>query len=134
MNTYMFDGHMTYHHSGDAAVYAPNSTGRPWSDDTGPAEDGWEADGELLRSAYSLHSEDDDFGQPGTLVREVWDDAQRGAAVEQIAGTLADGVTGNVLDRALEYWRNIDADLGARIEKAIQEGNASSPAEGMGED
>lgn len=133
VNTYMFDGQMTYHHSGAAAVYAPNSTGRPWADETGPAEDGWEADGELLRSAYSLHSGDDDFGQAGTLVREVWDDAQCTAAVEQISGALSGGVTGEVLDRALEYWRSVDADLGTRIEKAVRQGNASNPAEGMGE-
>jgi catalase len=133
-NTYLFDGQMTYHHSGAAAVYAPNSTGRPWSDSTGPAEDGWEADGELLRAAYSLHADDDDFGQAGALVREVWDDAQRTAAVDQIAGSLSGGVTGEVLSRALEYWRSIDADLGARIEKVVSQGTAAKPAEGMGEE
>ncbi|KUH95627.1 catalase [Mycobacterium sp. IS-3022] len=133
VNTYMFDGQMTYHHSGDAAVYAPNSTGRPWADTTGPAEDGWEADGELLRAAYSLHSEDDDFGQAGTLVREVWDDAQRSAAVETIAGALLGGVSGDVLDRALQFWRNIDADLGARVEKAVRAGDVPEPVDGMGD-
>lgn len=132
-NTYLFDGQMTYHHSGAAAVYAPNSTGRAWSDTTGPAEDGWEADGELLRAAYALHAADDDFGQPGTLVREVWDDGQRTAAVEQIAGSLSGGVTGEVLDRALEYWRSVDPDFGARIEKAVSGGVAAGPVEGMGE-
>jgi catalase len=133
MNTYMFDGQMTYHHSGAAPVYAPNSAGRPWSDSTGPAENEWEADGELLRSAYSLHSDDDDFGQAGTLVRQVWDDAQRSAAVEQIAGTLSGAVTGDVLDRALQYWRNVDAELGARIEKAVREGGVPEPVDGMGD-
>ncbi|WP_018598757.1 catalase [Mycobacterium sp. 155] len=122
VNTYLFDGQMTYHHCGAAAVYAPNSIGRPWSDDTGPAEDGWEADGELLRAAYALHAEDDDFGQAGTLVRQVWDDAQRDAAVSQVAGALG-AVTGEVLDRALQYWRNIDSELGARIEKAVRQGD-----------
>ncbi len=133
VNSYLFDGQMTYQHSGAAAVYAPNSTGRPWSDATGPAEDGWEADGELLRAAYSLHSEDDDFGQAGTLVREVWDDAQRSGAVETISGGLLGGVTGDVLERALQYWRNVDADLGARIEKAVRAGGAPEPVDGMGE-
>lgn len=133
VNTYMFDGHMTYHHSGAAAVYAPNSTGRPWADTTGPAEDGWEADGELVRAAYSLHSEDDDFGQAGTMVRDVWDDAQRSAAVGTISGALVGGVSGDVLDRALQYWRNVDADLGARIEKAVRAGGVGEPVDGMGE-
>ncbi|KUI09855.1 catalase [Mycolicibacterium acapulense] len=132
MNSYMFDGQMTYHHSGAAPVYAPNSGGRPWSDTTGPAEDGWEADAELVRSAYALHAEDDDFGQPGTMVRKVWNDAQRTAAVETIAGSL-DGVTGEVLARSLEYWRNVDDDLGARIEKAVRGDAAPEPVQGMGE-
>lgn len=132
-NTYMFDGQMTYHHSGAAAVYAPNSTGRPWADVTGPAEDGWESDGELLRAAYRLRSEDDDFGQPGTMVREVWNDAQRTEAVETISGALGGGVSGDVLDRAFQYWRNVDADLGARIEKAVREGGVPEPVDGMSE-
>lgn len=42
VNSYTFDGHMTYEHSGKAPVYAPNSYGRPWSDQTGPVEDSWE--------------------------------------------------------------------------------------------
>ncbi|UNN04941.1 MULTISPECIES: catalase [Rhodococcus] len=133
LNTYLFDGQMAYEHTGNAAVYAPNSTGRPWSDTIGPADDGWEADGEMIRSAYTLHSEDDDFGQAGTLVRHVWDNAQRTAAVDQIAGSLLDGVHGEVLDRALQYWKDIDADLGGRVEHAVRKGVAAQPAEGMGE-
>ena len=35
------------------------------------------ASGEFIRAAYTKHKDDDDFGQPGTLVREVMDDAQR---------------------------------------------------------
>jgi len=133
LNTYLFDGQMAYEHTGNAAVYAPNSTGRPWSDTIGPADDSWEADGEMIRSAYTLHSEDDDFGQAGTLVRHVWDNAQRTAAVDQIAGSLLDGVHEEVLDRALQYWKDIDADLGGRVEHAVRKGVAAQPAEGMGE-
>ena len=130
----MFDGQMAYEHSGNAPVYAPNSGGRPWADETGPAEDGWEADGEMVRSAYTLHAEDDDFGQPGTLVREVLDDAQRTEAVETIAGALKGGVTGEVLDRVLEYWRSVDSDFGARIEKTVRDNGAAEPVQGMGEE
>ncbi len=120
-NSYTFDGHMTYEHSGTAPVYAPNSYGRGWSDETGPVEDGWEADGELVRSAYELHPEDDDFTQPGTLVREVFDDAQRERFVRTVAGHLADGVVEPVLSRAFQYWRNVDENIGERIEKAYYE-------------
>jgi catalase len=133
VNTYMFDGQMAYHHSGNAPVYAPNSAGRPWEDATGPAAVGWEADGELLRSAYRLHVQDDDFGQAGTLVRDVFNDAQRQALVEQVAGSLLGGVRSPVLERAFDYWKNIDPDVGQRIEDAVRSGSASKPAEGMGE-
>ena len=40
---------------------------------------GWENDGELMRSAHSLHAEDSDFGQAGTLYREVYNDGEQGA-------------------------------------------------------
>ena len=92
VNTYMFDGQMAYQHSGNAPVYAPNSGGRTWADDTGPVADGWEADGEMVRSAYTLRAEDDDFTQPGILVREVFNDAQRTKLVDQVAGSLLGGV------------------------------------------
>ncbi|WP_347262485.1 catalase [Rudaea sp.] len=124
MNTYMFDGAMAYHHSGAAPVYATNSGGRPWADTTGPAEDGWEADGEMVRSAYTLHAEDDDFTQPGILVREVFNDAQRDALVDQVAGSLLGGVRSPVLERAFDYWKNIDADIGRRIEDRVRRGSA----------
>jgi catalase len=134
VNTYQFDGQMTYEHSGSAPVYAPNSGGRPWADTTGAAEDGWEADGAMVRSAYTLHAEDDDFGQPGTLVREVFNDAQRQALVDQVAGSLLGGVRSPVLERAFDYWKNIDADVGRRIEEKVRSGAvATKPAEGMGE-
>ncbi len=84
-------------------------------------EDGWEADGEMVRSAYTLHPEDDDFTQPGTLVREVFDDAQRERFVRTVAGHLADGVVEPVLSRAFQYWRNVDENIGERIEKAYYE-------------
>src|SRR3546814_2181289 len=50
---------------------SPNSADRPWADETGPADDGWEADGAMVRSAYALRPGDDDFTQPGILVRDV---------------------------------------------------------------
>jgi catalase len=133
VNTYMFDGQMAYHHSGNAPVYATNSEGRPWSDTTGPADDGWEADGEMVRNAYTLHAEDDDFGQAGTLVREVFNDTQRTNLVEQVAGSLLGGVRSPVLERTFDYWKSIDADVGRRIEEKVRSGSAAKPAEGMGE-
>ena len=120
VNTYTFDGAMTYEHSGDQTVYAPNSAGRPFSDLTGPVEDGWEADGPMVRSASQLHAEDDDFGQAGTLVREVWNDEQRAEFVDNVSGHLLGGVKGEVLERAFEYWKNVDSDTGKLIEENVR--------------
>src|SRR6185436_20893847 len=99
VNSYMFDGQMAYHHSGNAPVYAPNSGGRPWADQTGSVADGWEVDGEMVRSAYTLRASDDDFTQPGILVREVFSDADRQGLVETVAGGLQGGVRSPVLER-----------------------------------
>ena len=133
VDSYLFDGQMSYENSGSAPVYAPNSGGRGWSDETGPADDGWEADGDMVRSAYELHAEDDDFGQPGTLVREVFDDGQRQRLVDQVSGSLLGGVHGEVLERALQYWKSVDQGVGDRIEAKVRAGAAEEPAEGMGE-
>ena len=133
VNTYMFDGQMAYHHSGNAPVYAPNSAGRSWADETGPVADGWETDGEMVRSAYSLRAGDDDFGQPGILVRDVFNDEQRAKLVEQVAGSLLGGVREPVLSRAIQYWKNIDASVGKRIEDKVRQGRSIKPAEGKGE-
>jgi catalase len=132
-NTYMFDGQMTYEHSGAAAVYAPNSSGRSWADGAAAPEESWAVDGDMVRSAYELHADDDDFGQPGALVREVMDDAQRDRLVEQVSGSLLGGVRGDVLERAFWYWQSIDPDVGKRIEEKVREGAAPEPVEGMGE-
>jgi catalase len=116
---YMFDGNMTFDHSGSAPVYAPNSDGRSYADQEGPVAEGWEADGEMVRSAYELHAEDDDWTQAGILLRDVFDDAQRDRFVETVSGAL-EGVRSDVLERALTYWRNVDAGIGDRIADAVK--------------
>jgi catalase len=119
VNSYTFDGHMRYHHSGNAPVYAPNSFGRPYADHEGPVENTWENDGELVRRAYDLRPDDDDFTQPGILVREVFDDAARDRFVETVAGALSD-VREPVLSNAFQYWKNVDQTIGERIEARVK--------------
>src|SRR5699024_6825061 len=112
------EGCMQFLHSGDAPVYAPNSYGRAYQDEQGPVENGWEADGEMVRATYTLHADDSDFIQPGILVREVFDDAQRDQFVETVSGSLAT-VEEPVLSKALRYWKNVDTTIGERIELAV---------------
>ena len=76
----------------------------------------------MVRSAYTLRAEDDDFGQAGTLVREVFSDAERDRLVTNAAGHLSDGVSDAVLNRAFEYWRKVDKGVGDRIADAVRNG------------
>jgi catalase len=121
VHSYSKDGAMRIHNVTDP-VYAPNSKGGPHADSDHYAPPSWYADGEFMRSAYVSHAEDDDWSQAGTLVREVLDDAARARLVGNIVGHLLDGVTEPVLVRAFQYWRNVDEDLGERIEKGVRDG------------
>jgi catalase len=101
-------------------VYAPNSYGGPKADPSKTDDAGlWAADGEMVRSAYTPRTDDDDFVQARTQVREVLDDEARERLVSNIAGHLSDGVSDKVLARAFEYWRNVDQELGDQIEQAV---------------
>jgi catalase len=120
VNTYTQDGPMAYEHRGDDPVYAPNSAGRGYADQVGEVEESWEADGAMVREAYTLRPDDDDFSQAGALVRDVWDDDQRAAFVQTVAGHLLGGVHGDVLERAFDYWKRVDPDCGKQIEELVR--------------
>jgi catalase len=120
VHTYSKDGAMAYRKTTDP-VYAPNSKGGPEADTARyGSPPSWEADGEITRSAYVSHPEDDDWGQPGTMVREVLDDAARDRLVDNVVGHLLNGVTEPVLQRAFEYWSNIDESIGKRIADGVR--------------
>ncbi|MGI8522956.1 MAG: catalase [Nocardioides sp.] len=133
-NTYNQDGAMTYSHRGDEPVYAPNSFGRGYADNVGEVEESWESDGSMVRQAYTLREDDDDFAQAGTLVRDVWTDEIRDAFVKSVAGHLLGGVTGDVLERAFDYWRNVDADCAKKIEEIVRAGGPNLNPGGQADD
>ena len=116
VNSYSKDGAARYLNTPDP-VYAPNSYGGPHADAAVADElaDPYGVQDEVIRSAYRLHAEDDDFGQAGTLVRKVMDDAQRDRLVSNVIGHLSNGVSKPVLERGFDYWRNIDKVTGDRI-------------------
>ena len=74
----------------------------------------------MVRSAYKLHAQDDDFGQADALVRDVWSDAQRAEFVANVTGRVLGGVKGQVLERAFQYWKDVDADTGKLIETNVR--------------
>lgn len=120
VHSYSKDGAMRVRNATDP-VYAPNSYGGPAADPARTDDGGrWAADGDMVRAAYTLREDDDDWGQAGTLVREVLDDDARGRLVDNIVGHLLNGVSEPILQRAFEYWRNVDADLGRRVEEGVR--------------
>jgi len=102
-----------------APVYAPNSFGGPVADADRAGEGGWETDGELVRTAATLHSEDSDFGQPGTLYREVFDDAAKARFLATLTGQGNSLTVPGIKERFFEYWTNVDADLGAKLRASV---------------
>src|SRR6204780_1896576 len=76
VRSYSKDGAMRVENVTDP-VYYPNSFDRaPAAYTSAYAERAvWAADGEMVRAAYSLHPEDDDFGQANTLINDVLDEA-----------------------------------------------------------
>ena len=80
----------------------------------------WGASGEFIHAAYTKRKDDDDFGQAGTLVRKVMDNAARDRLVSNVVGHLKDGVKEPVLSRAFEYRRSIDKTVGHRIASGVK--------------
>ncbi len=119
VNSYSKDGVMRVRNASEP-VYNPNSYGGPVADPSRAAEVHWQADGDMVRTAYTLRPDDDDWGQAGTMVRKVLDDAARDRLVSNIVGHLRGGVSEKVLVRAFEYWHNVDKDLGDRIENGVR--------------
>jgi catalase len=107
---------MRYRHSGPEPTYAPNSRGDPQADERRAGEPSWWSDAaELGRYAYERHAGDDDFGQAGTLVRDVMTHIDRDHLVENIVDHLSQAVSGPIQDRAIDYWTCVDAPLGERV-------------------
>jgi catalase len=121
VHSYSKDGAMRIRNATDP-VYAPNSYGGPQADPARAAEVRWFADGEMVRHAYTLRPDDDDWSQAGTLVREVLDDAARERLAHNVIGHVLEGVKEPVLSRVFEYWRNVDPDLGKKIEEGVRNG------------
>lgn len=121
VNSYAKAGQMRHFHADPKLpVYAPNSFSGPIADPLRAAEPhSWAADGELTRAAATLHAEDDDFGQAGTLIREVFDDAHRDRLVETLVGQYRALQYSQVKERFILYWNNIDKVTADRIKAQV---------------
>ena len=120
VHSYSKDGAMRIHKASDP-VYAPNSKGGPAADgERYPTDSTWEAHGQMVRAPYGLRRYDDDYGQANALINQVMDDAARERLVNNVVGHVAGGVKEPVLSRVFEYWKNIDAEIGRRIEEGVR--------------
>ena len=120
VHNYNKDGPMRYRHNGNQPVYAPNSYGGPRADAQRSHDPSWLASGEIMRSAYTLHAEDNDFVQPGNLYREVMSETDREHLVHNIVTHMSQGVERFIQERAVTtYWYQVDPDLGTRVAKGL---------------
>ena len=120
VHNYNKDGPMRYRHNGNQPVYAPNSYGGPQADPQRYPDPSWFASGEIMRSAYTLHAEDNDFVQPGNLYRHVMSETDRQHLVNNIVGHMSQGVERFIQERTVTtYWYQVDPDLGTRVAEGL---------------
>ena len=122
VHSYNRDGAMRYDNPGDP-VYAPNSYGGPKADPSFGELNWWVEAGEIVRSAYVKHREDDDFVQANAMVNRAMDGPARERLVSNVVGHASAGVTPEVQARVVEYWRNVDAEIGAQVGKGLGNGS-----------
>jgi catalase len=76
--------------------------------------------GEIVRCAYTMRRDDDDFGQAGTMYRKVLDDAARRRLVTNLTNHLKQGVEPRIVAAAVRYLSAVDADLGAQVARVME--------------
>ncbi len=115
VHSYNRDGAMRYDNPPDP-VYAPNSYRGPAADPQRYGE-GFrqEVAGQVVRAPYTAHRDDDDFVQPRALYQRVLSETDRERLVANIVSHVKQGVTDEVRSRVIEYWRQVDGNLGARV-------------------
>ncbi|RBQ21678.1 catalase [Spongiactinospora rosea] len=116
---YNRDGAMRFANGGDP-VYAPNSLNGPVADPSLYAGEDYHLTGDIVRSAYRRHAEDDDYVQPRALWENVLSETDRAHMVGNIVGhASAPEVTTDTKKRVVEYWTNIHKDLGEGVAKGL---------------
>jgi len=132
VHSYNKDGSMRYRYNSGQPVYAPSSFGGPEADPQRYEEPTWFTSGEIMRSAYTLHAEDDDFGQAGTLYRKILSTIDKDHLVSNIIEHMSRGVERTIQERTLKLWYQVDNELGMRIAQGLgleEKSRLSTPAD-----
>lgn len=94
--------------------------GGPQADPSLYEHESYSVTGELVRAAYTLHAEDDDYGQPRALYENVLSDTDRANLASNIVGHASrPEVTAEMKARVVEYWRNVAKPLGDDVAKGL---------------
>ncbi|GAB2779855.1 catalase [Streptomyces daliensis] len=112
------DGFMYDGRHGGAKNYEPNSFGGPHQTDK-PLWEPTAVSGLTGDHETPSHAEDDDFVQAGNLYRLMPEDAKQ-RLIDNLAGALAGVSREDIVQRAVENFRQADADYGKRLEAAVQ--------------
>ncbi|WP_115685453.1 catalase [Corynebacterium senegalense] len=132
VNTYAERGSMAYFFNNEGEPnYSPNRTGKGagyldnGEDSSSNHTDYGQAENlyvnpdphgtDLVRAAYVKHAEDDDFGQAGTLYREVFDDAAKERFINNVTNKMLPIEDKDVEERTFAYWGNVDKDLEQKL-------------------
>jgi len=121
------DGFMATGDNGGRGVnYEPNGRGGP--EERGEAWDlGFEVAGRTGPAAPVRHAEDDDFVQAGALWRLMKPDEQV-RLLENLAGSLAQVRSDEVVGRSIGHFAKADPEYGARLAAAVQAKRAARRA------
>jgi catalase len=119
VHSYNKDGAMRYENYGDP-VYAPNTVGGPQADPSLYEAETYHVTGDIVRSAYRLHRDDDDYGQPRALYENVLSNTDRANLANNIVGHASKPeVTSETKARVVEYWRNVAKPLGDSVARGL---------------
>jgi catalase len=121
VHSYSKDGPMCYRHHGNQPVYAPNSYGGPRADTRRHRDPSWFVEaGEIMRTAYAAHEDDDDFMQPRTLYRQVMTQSDRDHLMGNLVSHLGQGVERFIQERSVtSYLSMVDPEMGAQVARGL---------------
>jgi catalase len=98
---------------------SPGGQGAPPGDPGLWRGEQYQVTGEIMRSAYTPHRDDDDFCQPRALVETVLSAEQRHHLVANIAGHVKGSVSAALLPRVIGYWTSVSPSLGAAVANEV---------------
>ncbi|MEJ1921559.1 catalase [Microbacterium sp. KHB019] len=137
VSNYMHEGNMQYHfNTAEHRVYTPNSygaAGGPEADPQRGVEASWENDGALIRTAATLHAEDDDFGQARTLINEVFTAEERQRFIETLAGQYDALTVPAIQERFFWYWGQVDQKVADDVRALTSRAFDNAEPVGVGE-